>query len=231
MSHRTRIKICGLTRQEDVHAAAAAGADALGFVFYDKSPRHVSAAQARALVTCVPPFVTSVGLFVNASPDYVADVLATAPISLLQFHGDETPEQCCEIASRVKRPFLRALRVRADMQAADLVKYERQYRSSSDWFAGLLLDAFVEGYGGGGKVFDWSLIPKEIAPRLVLSGGLSVQNATEAVCQVRPWAVDISSGVESAKGIKDVARIGAFIGAVRAADTAISREQKTGTNL
>lgn len=223
MSHRTRIKICGLTRPEDVQAAAAAGADALGFVFYDKSPRHVSAAQARALIARVPPFVTTVGLFVNAISEDVAAVLATAPISLLQFHGDETLEQCCEIASRVQRPFLRAVRVRTDMQPADLVEYDRQYRSSSEWFAGLLLDAFVEGYGGGGKVFDWSLISKEIAPRLVLSGGLSTQNATEAVCQVRPWAVDVSSGVESAKGIKDAARIGAFIGAVRAADTAISR--------
>ncbi|QAU34733.1 phosphoribosylanthranilate isomerase [Janthinobacterium sp. 17J80-10] len=223
MSHRTRIKICGMTRPEDVHAAAVAGADALGFVFYDKSPRHVSAAQARALMAHVPPFVTAVGLFVNAGADEVAAVLATAPISLLQFHGDETLEQCCEIASRVRRPFLRAVRVRADMQAADLVEYDRQYRSSSEWFAGLLLDAFAEGYGGSGKVFDWSLIPKEIAPRLVLSGGLSAQNATEAVCQVRPWAVDVSSGVESAKGIKDAARIAAFIGAVRAADTAISR--------
>lgn len=223
MSHRTRIKICGLTRPEDVQAAAAAGADALGFVFYDKSPRHVSAVQARALIAQIPPFITPVGLFVNASADEVGQVLDHAPISLLQFHGDETVEQCCEIASRVRRPFLRALRVKADTQPADLVEYDRQYRSSSEWFAGLLLDAFVEGYGGGGKVFDWSLIPKEIAPRLVLSGGLSAQNATEAVCQVRPWAVDVSSGVESAKGIKDAARIGAFIGAVRAADTAISR--------
>lgn len=223
MSHRTRIKICGLTRPEDVQAAAAAGADALGFVFYDKSPRHVSAAQARALIARVPSFVTTVGLFVNATPEEVAAVLATAPISLLQFHGDETLEQCCEIASRVQRPFLHAVRVRADMQPADLVEYDRQYRSSSDWFAGLLLDAFVEGYGGGGKVFDWSLIPKEIAPRLVLSGGLSAQNATEAVCQVHPWAVDVSSGVETARGIKDAALIGAFIGAVRAADTANSR--------
>lgn len=223
MSHRTRIKICGLTRAEDAQAAVNAGADALGFVFYDKSPRHVSAAQAQALIAHLPPFVTPVGLFVNAGAAEVAAVLATAPISLLQFHGDETLEQCCEIASRVRRPFLRAIRVRADMHAADLVEYDRQYRSSSEWFAGLLLDAFAEGYGGSGKVFDWSLIPKEIAPRLVLSGGLSAQNATEAVSRVRPWAVDVSSGVESAKGIKDAARIKDFIGAVRAADAAGSR--------
>lgn len=222
MSHRTRIKICGLTRAEDVQAAVAAGADALGFVFYDKSPRHVDTTQARALIAQIPPFITPVGLFVNAGADEVAQVLATAPISLLQFHGDESVEQCCEIASRVRRPFLRAVRVKADMRPADLVEYDRQYRSSSDWFAGLLLDAFVEGYGGGGKVFDWSLIPKEIAPRLVLSGGLSAQNATEAVAQVRPWAVDVSSGVESGKGIKDAGKIAAFIGAVRAVDTASS---------
>ncbi|HCY62023.1 MAG TPA: phosphoribosylanthranilate isomerase [Oxalobacteraceae bacterium] len=223
MSHHTRIKICGLTRPEDVQAAAAAGADALGFVFYDKSPRHVDAVQARALIADIPPFITPVGLFVNAGADEVAQVLATAPISLLQFHGDESMADCCRIAERVRRPFLRALRVKADMQSADLVEYDRQYRSSSEWFAGLLLDTFVEGYGGGGKVFDWSLIPKEIAPRLVLSGGLNAQNATEAVRRVRPWAVDVSSGVEAAKGIKDQARIEAFIGAVRAAETADSR--------
>lgn len=223
MTHRTRIKICGLTRAEDVHAAAAAGADALGFVFYDKSPRHVNAEQASALIAQIPSFIMPVGLFVNASADEVARTLAIAPISLLQFHGDETVEHCHEIAVRVGRPFLRAIRVKPEMQPADLVEYERQYRSSSKWFAGLLLDAFVEGYGGGGKVFDWSLIPKELAPRLVLSGGLSAQNATEAVRRVRPWAVDVSSGVEAGKGIKEQAKIEAFIGAVRAADTAESR--------
>ncbi len=220
MTQRTRIKICGLTRLEDVQAAAAAGADALGFVFYDKSPRHVDAATARALIDHLPPFVTPVGLFVNAGAEQVAQVLATAPIALLQFHGDESIAECAQIAARVKRPFLRALAVKADTQPADLVEYERQCRSSSEWFAGLLLDAFVEGYGGGGKVFDWSLIPKEIAPRLVLSGGLNARNATEAVQRIRPWAVDVSSGVEAAKGIKDPALIRAFIGAVRAADTA-----------
>ncbi|TCS39618.1 phosphoribosylanthranilate isomerase [Paucimonas lemoignei] len=223
MSHRTRIKICGLTRVEDVQAAANAGADAIGFVFYDKSPRHVGAAQARDLIVHLSPFITPVGLFVNASADEVSQILEIAPISLLQFHGDESVAECHEIAERVGRPFLRALRVKADMQPADLIEYDRQYRSSSKWFAGLLLDAFVEGYGGGGKVFDWSLIPKDIAPRLVLSGGLSVQNATEAVRRVRPWAVDVSSGVEAAKGIKDQAKIESFIGAVRAADTADCR--------
>jgi phosphoribosylanthranilate isomerase len=148
----------------------------------------------------------------------VEQVLRTAPISLLQFHGDETPQQAAAIARRVGRPFLRALRMKPDMRSADLLEYEKSYRAVSPYFSGLLLDAYVEGYGGGGKVFDWSLIPKELAPRVVLSGGLSVQNATDAVLGVRPHAVDVSSGVESAKGIKDAVRIRAFIDAVRRAD-------------
>lgn len=220
MKQRTRIKICGLTRRQDVDAAVDAGADALGFVFYGKSPRHVTPQQARPLIMAAPPFVSTVGLFVNASPDDVSEVLTKAPVGLLQFHGDETPAQCAAIAAQVRRPFLRALRVKSDMKAADLIKCELDYRSCSEWFAGLLLDAFVDGYGGGGKVFDWSLIPKELAPRLVLSGGLNAQNATEAVRAVRPYAVDVSSGVELDKGIKDAARIRAFIDAVRQADVA-----------
>jgi len=217
---RTRIKICGLTRAQDVAAAAAAGADALGFVFYRNSPRWVSAATAAALVATVPPFISTVGLFVNASAQEVAEVLAQAPLSLLQFHGDETPEQCAAIAAAVKRPFLRAARIGTATTAADLLKYESDCRCASPLFVGLLLDTLVEQYGGSGKVFDWSLIPKELAPRVVLSGGLSVQNATDAVQRVRPHAVDISSGVEAAKGIKDAAKINAFINAVRLADAA-----------
>ncbi|MGZ3253909.1 MAG: phosphoribosylanthranilate isomerase [Burkholderiaceae bacterium] len=218
MPNRTRIKICGLTREEDVHSAIDAGADAVGFVFYPQSPRYVAPERAAALIAVVPPFVTTTGLFVNASTPEVCDVIANAPVALLQFHGDETQEQCVDIATSVNRPFMRAIRVSSATTSADLLKYEAEYRSSSPLFAGLLLDAFVDGYGGGGKVFDWSLIPKELAPRLVLSGGLNVQNATEAVIRVRPYAVDISSGVESAKGIKDAARIRAFVSAVRAAD-------------
>jgi phosphoribosylanthranilate isomerase len=218
--HRTRIKICGLTRSEDVQAAVEAGADAIGFVFYSKSPRHVAAATAGRLIATVPPFVTTVGLFVNATPDEVAAVIADAPVSLLQFHGDETPDECRAIAERVNRPFIRALRVGATMTSADLLEFETEYRAVSRLFAGILLDALVEGYGGGGKVFDWSLIPEELAHRAVLSGGLSAQNATDAVAQLRPYAVDVSSGVEQAKGIKDAARIRAFIDAVRAADAA-----------
>jgi phosphoribosylanthranilate isomerase len=217
---RTRIKICGLTRSEDVQAAIEAGADAIGFVFYPKSPRHVSAETAGRLLGAVPPFVTTVGLFVNATPDEVAGVMAEAPVSLLQFHGDETPAECRAIAEHVNRPFIRAMRVGATMTAADLLEFEAGYRAVSRLFAGILLDALVEGYGGGGKVFDWSLIPKDLARRAVLSGGLSALNATDAVTQLRPYAVDVSSGVEQAKGIKDAARIRAFIDAVRVADAA-----------
>jgi phosphoribosylanthranilate isomerase len=226
MTHRTRIKICGLTRPQDVRSAVEAGADAVGFVFYAKSPRFIAAAAAGQLIAQIPPFVSAVGLFVNATVEEVRAVVAQAPISLLQFHGDETPADCAAIASAVNRPFIRAIRVKADMQAADLLKYESDYRAASTLFTGLLLDAFVDSYGGSGKVFDWSLIPENIAPRVVLSGGLSAQNATDAVLRVRPYAVDISSGVEQDKGIKDAAKIRAFIAAVRAADAAVPDQTK-----
>jgi phosphoribosylanthranilate isomerase len=221
---RTRIKICGLTRAEDIRAAVASGADALGFVFYPKSPRYVAPAQAGALMAAVPPFVSTVALFVNPTLEEVQAVAALAPFAQLQFHGDETALQCAAIAGAVNRPFLRAFRVKPDTSGADLLEYEHQYRSASRLFSGLLLDTYVDAYGGAGKVFDWSLIPKELAPRVVLSGGLSVQNATDAVVRVRPYAVDISSGVEQGKGIKDPRKIAAFIAAVRAADTTIESE-------
>jgi phosphoribosylanthranilate isomerase len=156
--------------------------------------------------------------------DEVLTVASVAPFAQLQFHGDETAEQCAAIASAVHRPFLRVFRVKPDTSAADLLEYEHQYRAASRLFSGLLLDTYVDAYGGAGKVFDWSLIPKELAPRVVLSGGLSVQNATDAVESVRPYAVDISSGVEQAKGIKDARKIAAFIGAVRVADATIESE-------
>lgn len=221
MSIRTRIKICGLSRVEEVEAAVDAGADAIGLVFYPKSPRYVTPQAAARLIAAVPPFVTTVGLFVNATKEQVAEVVAQAPVSLLQFHGDEAIEQCGAIADSVNRPFTQAVRIRPDMTGADLLKYEQDCRAVGRLFAGLLLDAFVDGYGGGGKVFDWSLIPKELAPRVVLSGGLSVQNVADAVARVRPYAVDVSSGVELAKGIKDIAKIRAFIDAVRQADSTI----------
>lgn len=220
MISRTRIKICGLTRAADVDAAVAAGADAIGFVFYPDSPRCVTPAAAAQLIARLPPFVTATGLFVNASAGQVAEVLAQAPLSLLQFHGDETLAQCCAIAEYVRRPFMRAVRIGAAADAPDLLECELNYRAASPWFAGLLLDAHTDAYGGSGKVFDWSLIPEELAPRAVLSGGLSVHNATDAVRRVRPYAVDVSSGVEQAKGIKDAAKIRAFIAAIRHADAA-----------
>lgn len=220
MTHRTRIKICGLTRPEDLAGAIAAGADAVGFVFYAKSPRYIQPAAAAQLVVQIPPFVTAVGLFVNAGVEEVQAVVAQTSIAMLQFHGDETVDECAAIAAAVNRPFMRAIRVKPDTTPADLLKYESDYRAASRLFTGLLLDTYVDSYGGSGKVFDWSLIPESIAPRVVLSGGLSVQNATDAVTRVRPYAVDISSGVERDKGIKDIAKIRAFIAAVQLADSA-----------
>ena len=204
---RTRIKICGLTRVEDVQAAVAAGADAIGFVFYPPSPRCVSIAQARALMAHIPPFVTTVGLFVNAEPDDVEAALSALPLQLLQFHGDENEDEC----KRFDRPYIRAVRMR---EGVDLVEYAACFPSAR----GFLLDAFVEGYGGGGRVFDWSLIPEGFVPPLILSGGLDAGNVGDAVKRVRPWAVDVSSGVETEKGIKDAGAIARFISGVRNAD-------------
>jgi len=205
---RTRIKICGLTRVEDVQAAVAAGADAIGFVFYPPSPRAVSIEQAQRLMAHVPPFVTTVGLFVNAEPEYVEAALAALPLQLLQFHGDETEADC----ARFNRPYVRAVRMRAGV---DLVEYAACFPSAR----GFLLDAFVEGYGGGGKVFDWSLIPAQFDRPLILSGGLDADNVGDAIRRIRPWAVDVSSGVETEqKGIKDPGSIARFISGVRDAD-------------
>jgi phosphoribosylanthranilate isomerase len=223
--HRTRIKICGITRTEDLRSAVELGADALGFVFYPKSPRYVTPRQAAELASGLPPYVSPVALFVNPTLEEVEEVVRAAPVALIQFHGDETAGQCADIAAAVARPFVRAFRVRPDTRASDLLECELAYRAASPWFSGLLLDTYVDAYGGAGKVFDWSLIPKELAPRVVLSGGLSVQNATEAVVRVRPYAVDISSGVEQTKGIKDARKIAAFIAAVRAADATTESEQ------
>lgn len=205
---RTRIKICGITRIEDGLAAVRLGADAVGLVFYAPSPRAVTPAQARAIVDALPPFVTTVGLFVNAEASEVRDVLAAVPLQLLQFHGDETPQFC----SGFDRPFLKALRVRAGV---DLLQCALDFRQAR----GLLLDAFVEGLRGGtGATFDWSLIPRQLPLPVVLSGGLEPGNIEAAVRAVRPWAVDVSSGVESAKGIKDAVKIEQFINGVRNAD-------------
>jgi len=218
--HRTRIKFCGLTRAEDIRAAASAGADAIGLVFYTGSPRYVPPKAASELMPHVPPFVSTVGLFVNATAQEVATAVEVARVSMLQFHGDESIEQCSEAAQAANRPFLRAIRIRPDMAANDLLKYEQNYRAASHLFAGLLLDTWSDAYGGAGKVFDWSLIPEELASRVVLSGGLNEQNVVEAIRRVRPHAVDVSSGIELAKGIKDPAKMHSFVETVRAADTA-----------
>lgn len=207
---KTRIKICGLTREADVDAAVDAGADAIGFVFYPPSPRSVSAERAAELARRVPPFVDVVGLFVNEAPEAVRAVCAAVPLNLLQFHGDEDAAYCRQFA----RPWLRAARVRPGL---DLVEFARSFPDAR----GLLLDAFVEGYGGGGHVFDWTLIPPGLPGQLVLSGGLDPGNVGEAIERVRPVAVDVSSGVETGKGIKDHAKIAAFVAAVRKADEQI----------
>ncbi|MEN9544887.1 MAG: hypothetical protein RLZZ598_1720 [Pseudomonadota bacterium] len=207
MIRRTRIKICGLTREADVHAAVEAGADAIGFVLYPASPRAVSLARAAELAAILPPFVTPVGLFVNAQHDEIAAACAAIPTLLLQFHGDETPATC----EAHERPFIRAARM---ARGFDLVDFALQYASAT----AMLLDAHVEGYGGGGKVFDWSLIPPGVPAPLVLSGGLNAANVGEGVLALRPWAVDVSSGVESAKGIKDAGLMRRFCDAVREAD-------------
>jgi phosphoribosylanthranilate isomerase len=201
-----RVKICGITRLQDVHAACDAGADALGFVFYEKSPRHVTAATATALVREMPPFVQSVGLFVNAPPAWIESVLQVVPLDLLQFHGDETPADC----ARYGRPYIKAVRVNRD---TDLLKCAADF----DAACGLLLDAYVPGVPGGtGARFDWSLIPANLPRPIVLSGGLTPENVAEAVQQVRPWAVDVSSGVEASKGIKDPRKIAQFIAKAKA---------------
>jgi phosphoribosylanthranilate isomerase len=211
MPTRTRIKICGLTRTDDVDAAVDAGADAIGLVFYARSPRHLDVAKAAALARRLPAFVTPVGLFVNASPALVAEAVQAIPQLVLQFHGDETPADC----RAAGRPFLRAARMAPELDLLDLAA---RYPDAQ----ALLLDAHVEGYGGGGKVFDWSLIPRNVPRPVVLSGGLHAGNVIEGILRARPWAVDVSSGVEAAKGIKDAAAIRRFCDAVREADARIA---------
>lgn len=210
---RTRVKICGITRVEDGLAVAQAGADAIGLVFYDKSPRQVELEQARAIVAALPPFVSSVALFVDPTADAVAAVLRTVAPDLLQFHGDETPEFCRGFG----RPYLKACRVRPGL---DLLQYAARFSAAR----GLLLDAYVDGEAGGtGQRFDWDLIPQDLPKPMVLAGGLDPGNVAEAIRQVRPWAVDVSSGVEAAKGIKDAAQIAAFMNEVKRVDVQLSR--------
>lgn len=202
-----RTKICGITRIEDALAAVEAGADAIGFVFYAKSPRAVDVRQARAIIEQLPPFVTTVGLFVNASRCELNEILEVVPLDLLQFHGDETPADC----KGYHRPWIKALRVRPgdDLEAAC-----QQYSGAR----GILLDTYVAGVPGGtGEAFDWSLVPARLSKPIILAGGLSADNVGQAIAQVNPYAVDVSGGVEQAKGIKDASKIEAFMRAVRAA--------------
>ncbi|MGQ0597216.1 phosphoribosylanthranilate isomerase [Aquabacterium sp.] len=205
--HRTRIKICGLTREADVDAAVQAGADAIGFVVYEKSPRHVRPERAGELARRLPPYVTPVVLLVNASHELLQQALQAVPHAALQFHGDETPAQC----EAALRPYVRAARMAPGF---DLLDFALAYPGAQ----AMLVDAHVDGYGGGGKVFDWSLLPKQLPRPMILSGGLHPGNVKDGVISVRPWAVDVSSGVEAGKGIKDAALMRQFCQAVRAAD-------------
>jgi phosphoribosylanthranilate isomerase len=199
-----RSKICGITRIEDALAAVEAGADAIGLVFYAKSPRAVSVQQARAIIAALPPFISTVGLFVNASRCELNETLDAVPLDMLQFHGDETPEQC----EGYHRPFIKALRVQP---GDDIAASCRLYAGAS----GILLDTYVAGVPGGtGETFDWALIPSGLSKPIILAGGLTSANVAQAITQVRPYAVDVSGGVESGKGIKDHNKIRTFMSAV-----------------
>jgi phosphoribosylanthranilate isomerase len=222
LAHRTRIKICGLTREQDVDAAVEAGADAVGFVLFTESRRAVSAQRAAELARRLPPFVTPVLLFVNESARVVQAACDLVPSAMLQFHGDESPQQCADAAGR--RPWMRAARIPLDEATPfDLLKFASDHPQAT----ALLLDAHVEGYGGAGKAFHWSRLPPSVNCHAVLSGGLTPANVGDGIVQVRPrfrtLAVDVSSGVESDKGIKDAGKIHQFVAAVRAADALLAR--------
>ena len=204
---RTRIKICGITRIEDALAAAQAGADAIGLVFYDASPRRVSVEQARGIIQVLPPFIAVVGLFVNPQPELVHQALNAMKLDLLQFHGEETPAECRDYGI----PYIKAVRMHID---ADLSAQAVKYHDAT----ALLLDSYVPDlHGGSGETFDWGRVPREFNKPLILAGGLTPDNVAQAVAQVRPYAVDVSGGVEKSKGIKDAGKIAAFIKQVRGA--------------
>jgi phosphoribosylanthranilate isomerase len=198
---RIRAKICGITREQDALAAAENGADAIGLVFHERSPRHVSIDTAVKIANVVPPFVTRVGLFVDADEATIGSVLATGCLDLLQFHGNETPEDC----KRYGVPYIKAVAMREEVNLQD---FTQRYAEA----AGLLVDAYVPGLeGGSGQTFDWTRIPANLGKPVILAGGLTPDNVSEAIRQVQPYAVDVSTGVESSKGIKDAARIAAFM--------------------
>lgn len=206
---RTRIKICGITRPEDAEAAAAHGADAIGMVFYRPSPRYVTVERAQRIVAAAPAFVATVAVFVNPTRDEVEAVIRECGVTLLQFHGDESPDFC----EGFPRPYIKAARIRPGL---DLLKYLSPHAVAMAW----MLDAFHEDlWGGTGGAFDWSLVPRDAPKPVILSGGLTAANVADAVRRVRPYAVDVSTGVEASKGVKDPAKIAAFIGAVRREDS------------
>ena len=208
---RTRIKICGITRIDDALCAASAGADAIGLIFYPPSPRAVTIEQATSIADVLPPFVSTVALFVNASVQEVEDVIRHLRPSILQFHGDEDAAFCTQFGV----PFIKAIRVGELMRPHDLLEYAEEFKTAR----AVLLDTLAQGlYGGSGESFDWKLIPTEMRRRVLLSGGLHPENVSGAIQLIRPWAVDVSSGVEASKGVKDHARIHKFIEEVRNAD-------------
>jgi len=207
-NRRTRAKICGITREEDALAAAYAGADAIGLVFYAPSPRAVSCEQAASICAVLPPFVTTVGLFVNASEDEVQGVLDKVPLDLLQFHGDEPADYC----QRFSRPWIKAVRM---AESVNLTAVAAEYSGAR----ALLLDSYQKGVPGGtGHAFDWARVPDDLVMPVILAGGLDPDNVAEAIHQVQPYAVDVSSGVEAGKGIKDADKIIAFMRGVDRAD-------------
>jgi len=198
---RVRVKICGITRVEDALSAVENGADAIGLVFYEPSPRYISISQAMEIANIIPAFVSVVGLFVNAEASFVNTVISQVKLDLLQFHGDESPEECASYGL----PFIKAIRVKSD---TNLVQCAKDFSASK----ALLLDTHAEGVAGGtGQAFDWNLIPAGLTKPVILAGGLNVQNVAQAIKQVRPYAVDVSGGVEISKGIKDAAKIAAFM--------------------
>ncbi len=200
-----RVKVCGITRVDDALTAVRLGAHAIGFVFWTRSARYISPHVARKIITVLPPFVSVVGVYVDPDPEWVEETCSVAGLSLLQFHGDESPEFC----SQFSLPYIKAVRIRTGV---DLLQYAARYSSAS----ALLLDTYIEGVPGGtGHTFDWSLTPQNLSLPLILSGGLHADNVSEAIEEARPWAVDVSSGVEVAKGIKDADKIAAFMTGVR----------------
>jgi len=205
---RTRVKICGITKPEDGVRAARLGADAIGMVFYEASSRFVTVEQARKIAAALPPFVTTVGLFVNAAESEIRRILVQFSLDLLQFHGNESPEEC----EKYDKPYIKAIHMK---EGVDLLSAEKQYRGAS----GLLLDTYKEGHPGGtGERFDWKMVPDEITKPVILAGGLTPENVAVAVNKIKPYSVDVNSSVESEKGIKDLGKVGKFIQAVRLAD-------------